>query len=175
MPATTDTDTARPPLTSIVAELALGLSPCLVLGSLPLAAQLVAHIDGAIFGELRLPPRKLLRRHDGSFGALRVARDALPWAPKSFAAIIAVDTLDHGDAGAALAEYCRCLEEGGTLIVVEALRGAAGHALRSFGRGLRRFAPEDLTALLLNAEVSAPRQRWPAERYVVTVGQLRRT
>ncbi|MCK5801061.1 MAG: hypothetical protein KAI47_27930 [Deltaproteobacteria bacterium] len=147
--------------------------PCLFLGRATFAHRLWPHLPSLILIEQRLKARRLARRRAG-LSALRADRGQLPFATACAGTVIAMDILKSGDAATLLADWHRCIIHGGRLIVSETLRGAAGHALHSFGRGLQRFAAEDLTALFLNAGFTEIAQHWPPGGAMITIGRVHR-
>lgn len=153
--------------------------PRVLLGRLALAKALDAaceggRCEGLVLLEQQLAPRRLAKRCEGERRrCVRADRGALPLAPGSVGTVIAANVLERGDPAEHIERLCRVLCDGGRLILVESLRSATGHALRSFGRGLNHLLPEDLTTLLLGTDVCEIVQYWPASS-VVTVGRLRR-
>lgn len=156
---------------SIVPLVAHTGGPLLFVGRLALARQLHEALPQLIIAETRSKPHRLAC-HLEARNVLRCAIDALPLRAQSVRGLI-IEQL-RGEGVEALERYSSVLADGGRLVVVQPLRGALRHALYSFGRGLPRYRPEDLTSLLLAAGFAQIRQHWPEHRAVLTSGLLQR-
>lgn len=156
---------------SIVPLVAHARGPLLFVGRLALARQLHEALPELIVAETRSKPRRLARHLEAGH-VLRCAVDALPLRARSVQGLI-IEQL-RGEGAEALERYSSVLADGGRFVLVQPLRGALRHAFYSFGRGLPRYRPEDLTSLLLAAGFAQIRQHWPEHRAVLTSGMLQR-
>jgi hypothetical protein len=155
------------------------LSTTLLLAPLPTAN----HVEVApgrrlvVVDDLTKPKRlRALAPKDGSRSLVRAHPLALPIAPGSIGALVAVDTLSRWpQPERTLAALAELLREGGLLVVVERLAEGLGRALYRLARpGRQLLPPEAVTGLLLNAGFARVGQSWPGStpRSVITSGRL---
>jgi SAM-dependent methyltransferase len=157
--------------------------PALVMG--PLALGHALHQETGTTPLLvasTLKPRRLARQAAGrpalEHAVVRANPASPPVSDRSLSVIVADHVLSRvPDAAATLATWSRALRAGGRLVLVESLTlSPALRALQRLTRPRRaRFAPEDLTAALLNTGFIEIEQGWlpSGSGDVVTSGILK--
>jgi len=154
--------------------------PVLVMGPLALGLALRRSAEAAAMPLLvtsTLKPRRLAKQAAGT-AVVRASPVGPPVCDRSLEVIVAVHVLSRlPDAPAALAVWSRALRAGGRLALVESLTlSPTLRALRRLTRPRRaRFAPEDLTAALLNTGFIDIEQGWlqAGSGDVITSGVLK--
>lgn len=184
-----------PPLVQCVTELVGAETadrpdgPVAVLGSARVARRLarqghrvVCVVDGAAQAA-RHTAWALKEDPDGRLAVVQSREDALPFAPRSLKAVVAVSVLGGLEKGKVVPDvirsWSRAVRPLGTLAVGEmAAEGWAGRMLLKLTRRIKgrvdALEPARLCALLLDAGVRRIRQVWPqgVGSYVVTCGRV---